>query len=197
MMAAVAGAGYRVVDFPIANEDASRRFADGLLSEFQPSVLIAIERCGPAADGLYRNWRGLDISGNTARVDHLFSEQQYTVGIGDGGNEVGMGSLASVISTVPSLVRFPCVTGATRLVISSVSNWGGYGLVAALSRRSGRDLLPSVEEEREMVKRAVHAGAVDGFSGKSEYKVDGFSLEENSQTVARLHGLLADEGISP
>ena len=39
-------------------------------------------------------------------------------------------------------------------------------------------------------------GAVDGFSFKQEYRVDGFSMEENSQTVSRLHALLSEEGIS-
>ena len=45
------------------------------------------------------------------------------------------------------------------------------------------------------VKRVADAGAVDGVSGRSEYRVDGFSLEENSETVARLHELLAAEGV--
>ena len=41
----------------------------------------------------------------------------------------------------------------------------------------------------------VDAGAVDGMSAKQEYRMDGFTLEENSQTVQRLHDLLAAEGI--
>ena len=108
-----------------------------------------------------------------------------------------MGNLASVIPSVPTLVRLPCVTRTTKLVISSVSNWGGYGLVAAISRRKGRDLLPSVEAEREMVKRIVDLGAVDGMSQQTQYMVDGFSLEENSQTLRALHKLLAEEDDSP
>ena len=42
------------------------------------------------------------------------------------------------------------MTATSELVISSVSNWGGYGLVAALSRRSGRNLLPSLEYEQDL-----------------------------------------------
>ena len=196
LMAAAAGSTARVIDFPITHDEASRRFADELLSEVQPSVLISIERCGLTHEGLYRNMRGQDVTEYTARVDHLFSGHPNTVGIGDGGNEIGMGNLASVISATPSLVKLPCITTTTRLVISSVSNWGGYGLVAALSRQKGKNLLPTIEAEQELVRRMVDMGAVDGMSARSEYRVDGFSLEENSQTLARLHHLLAQEGVS-
>ena len=45
------------------------------------------------------------------------------------------------------------------------------------------------------MRQTVDAGAVDGMSAKQDYRVDGFTLEENSQTVQRLHDLLAAEGI--
>ena len=192
---AIAGPDTEVVDFPITGQEASKRFADDLLSRLEPSVVISIERCGATQDGAYLNMRGRDISSYTASVDHLFSGHPSTVGIGDGGNEIGMGNLASVIPTVSTLVEAPCATTVTKLVISSVSNWGGYGLVAALSRHTGKNLLPSVEEEQDLVRRLVDAGAVDGFSTKQEYRVDSFSLDENSQTVAGLQELLAREGV--
>ena len=197
LMTAVVGSRGRVIDFPIAGEAASKEFADGLLSQTRPSVVISIERCGMTADGLFRNMHGQDITEFNAKVDYLFSDHPHTIGVGDGGNEIGMGNLASVIPGVPTLVRDPCVTRTTRLVISSVSNWGGYGLVAALSRQKGKDLLPSVEAEQDLVKSVVDMGAVDGMSTRSEYKVDGFTLEENSRTVAELHLLLAQEGLAP
>ena len=129
-------------------------------------------------------------------MDHLFSGHPSTVGIGDGGNEIGMGNLASVSPTVGSLVALPCVTTTTRLVISSVSNWGGYGFVAALSRQTGKDLLISEEEDRVLVRRIVDEGAVDGMSAANECKVDGFTLLENGRVIAELHELLAQEGVS-
>ncbi len=194
LMEAVLGSKARVVDFPIAGDEASRQAAADLLAEVRPSVAIAIERCGLTAGGLHQNMHGQDISEYTAKLDYLFTEDIPSVGVGDGGNEIGMGKLADAIPTVPSLAE-PCVTATTELVIASVSNWGGYGLVAALSRRLGRNLLPSVECERDLVRQTVDAGAVDGMSTKQEYRVDGFTLEENSQTVQRLHDLLSAEGV--
>ena len=191
----VVGSRARVVDFPITDDDASKAYADALLKELNPSVLIAIERCGLSDDGLYRNMGGRDITAYTARVDHMFADHPASVGVGDGGNEIGMGSLASVITTVPTLVKHPCETKTTELVLASVSNWGGYGLVAALSEKKGRNLLPSVEYEQEILQRNVRLGAVDGMSAKSEFKVDGFTMEENSQMVERLHRYLVEQGL--
>ena len=184
-----------VIEFPIVGDAESSSYADRVLKELEPSVLIAIERCGLSDDGLYRNMRGRDITPFTARTDHLFYDHPTTIGIGDGGNEIGMGSVASIIPTVPSLVEKPAMTSTTELILSSVSNWGGYGLAAALSLRTGRNLLPTVETEQEWIRQAVDAGAVDGVLGEFRYGVDAMSLEETGQALRQLHALLAEEGL--
>ena len=196
LMNAVAGSGAKVVDFPIDDDEASKKFADDLLAQINPSVVIAIERCGLTSESLFRNMHGQDITQYNARVDYLISGHPNTIGIGDGGNELGMGNLADEITKVPTLVKIPCVTTVSKLIISSVSNWGGYGLAAALSVQKGKNLLPSIEQEQDLVKRTVNMGAVDGMSTKSEYKVDGFTLDENSQALVKLHEYLAQQGIS-
>ncbi len=196
LMNAVVGSKARVIDFPIDDDEASKKYADDLLAEINPSVVIAIERCGLTNESLFRNMHGQDITQYNARVDYLISGHPNTVGIGDGGNEIGMGNLVEEIPMVPTLVKAPCVTTVSKLIISSVSNWGGYGLAAALSKQKGKNLLPSVEEEQDLVKRTVNMGAVDGMSTKSEYKVDGFTLEENSQALVKLHEYLVQQGIS-
>ena len=184
-----------VVDFPITDDDASAAFARDLISELNPSVLIAIERCGLTDEGKYRNMRGRDITDYNARIDHLFHSDVPSVGIGDGGNEIGMGNLAEEVTQVESLVKIPCITQTSKLMLASVSNWGGYGLAAALSALSGRNLLPSIEEEQQLLRDTVDLGAVDGMSAKQEYKVDGFTIEENSQALQALHDHLAAMGI--
>jgi len=195
IISGIIGSRARVVDFPVTDDDASKAHAGKLLEELSPSVMIAIERCGMSGDGLYRNMGGRDITAYTARVDHMFTGHPVSVGVGDGGNEIGMGNLASVIPTIPTLVKHPCQTKTKELVLASVSNWGGYGLVAALSEKKGQNLLPSIEEEQELLKQSVQLGAVDGMSAKSELKVDSFTMEENSQTVERLHQHLAENGV--
>lgn len=195
LMSGTASDNARVIEFPITDDDASKTFAEGLLQELEPSVLIAIERCGLTDEGMYRNMRGRDITPHNARIDHIFNGATPSVGVGDGGNEIGMGNLAEEVPKVETLVRLPCVTTVDRLVLASVSNWGGYGLVAALSELTGQNLLPPIDAERALLQQTVDLGAVDGMSAVQEYKVDGFTVEENSQTVQALHDYIAEKGV--
>src|SRR6267143_690566 len=72
-------------------DDAARR----LLGSERPTHLVAIERPGRARDGTYRNMRGADVSEWNAPIDELFvrAGRVTTVGVGDGGNEIGMGNV--------------------------------------------------------------------------------------------------------
>ncbi len=185
----------RVVEFPVTDEASSRQYADNLLKELKPSVLVSIERGGMTRDGLYLNMRGVDYSSYNAKLDYLFSGDVPSVGIGDGGNEIGMGNLAEEIPQFETLPDDPAVTPVDKLIIASVSNWGGYGLIAALSLLAGKNLLPSVQEEEDMIRRMVDAGAVDGVSGNKAYLVDAFSLSENGKILAALHEVLSAHGL--
>ena len=113
-MQTLAGPDAAVVEFPIAGPAESREFAQGLLDRLDPALLIAIERCSPSQDGVYRNMRSVDISAYTARVDALFDLHEHSVGIGDGGNEIGMGLLRETIPTLPRLPQEPAWTACQR-----------------------------------------------------------------------------------
>ncbi len=176
-----------VIEFPVTGIEESKQYAADLLARLQPALLISIERCGRNRNDEYLNMRGRDITPQTARVDYLFDGSVPSVGIGDGGNEIGMGNLAEIIPSVDSLPDAPAIAEVDRLVIASVSNWGGYGLVAAISRLTGRNLLPSAESEALMVRGMVDAGAVDGTTGDAVPTVDNFSMEENGALLERLH----------
>ena len=183
--------GAEVIEFPILGVDDSKEHAAWLLEELQPSLLISIERCGRNRNDEYLNMRARDITPQTARVDYLFDHGVPSVGIGDGGNEIGMGNLVEVIPSVESLPDDPAISQVDRLIIASVSNWGGYGLAAALSQLTGKALLPSAEGEAQMVQGMIDAGAVDGTTGDSVPTVDNFSMDENGALLARLHHLVS------
>ena len=179
-----------VITFPMDDDKGSERCARDLLNRLAPTVLIAVERCGRTAEGSYLNIHGRDISPFNARIDYLFHQHDRTIGIGDGGNEIGMGNIAREMRSAPGLPKMPCATRTARLVIASVSNWGAYGLVAAVSRVVRCDLLPEEKEEEALIARMVEAGAVDGISGERAHTVDGFTLEENSRIISQLRLLL-------
>ena len=181
----------RVIVFPIADRGSSERFASQVLADIQPSLIISVETCGANSSGQYLNMAGEDITPYTARIDCLFIGQRNTIGIGDGGNEIGMGNLARYIPSIRSLPQDPALTPVDRLVIASVSNWGGYGLIAALSKLVKQNLLPSVEWEKELIIEMVRKGAVDGMSGQRELAVDGFDTKQNSWALEQLHKTVA------
>ena len=192
MIEAISTDNAKVIEFPIANQSLSAETANRILKKENPDLLISIERCAPAVDGLYRNMRDLDITEQTAKIDILFEKHSATVGIGDGGNEIGLGNLYAEVDKSKELVGFPAKTKVSKLIISSVSNWGGYGLVAAISMLKNKNLLPSVETDTANIQKIVSMGAVDGFSGQNINKVDGFTLDENSAFLNQLHSLITD-----
>ena len=191
VLRAIAGPDADVIEFPTLDRQASEREAQALMDAYAPSLVVGIERCAPSADGAYRNMRGVDIGANTAQIDALFDLPGVaSVGIGDGGNEIGMGNLAAEIAVADKLPDEPAVTRVDRLVIASVSNWGAWGLLAAMSLLVGRNLLPSLEEEAACVRACLEAGAVDGFSGERVAKVDGFDFADYAKPLAELCDLL-------
>ena len=159
------------------------------------SHAIAIERCGRGADGRPRNMRGVDVSAWTAPLDDLFVGGDWTrIAVGDGGNEIGMGRLPAglIARSVPNGEQIACVTSCDHLVVAGVSNWGAYGVLAALAVEredwSGT-LRKFLTAERDLaVTRAIvdRAGAVDGVTARREPTVDGFGAEVHGALVESL-----------
>ena len=141
-----------------------------LLQEIAPVGMVSVERCGENIHGDYANMRGVSIAANTASLDKLFVFADCpTVGIGDGGNEIGMGNLAKEITEKLSLV--PCKTCVDHLMIATVSNWGALGLSAALG------WLPDEAGFIQAYEIACELGHVDGITKLCELGEDGFSLD--------------------
>ena len=98
--------------------------------------LIACERVGPGMDGRPRNMRGEDIGAHTAPLDQLYTAgSAFRIGIGDGGNELGMGRLPAELvgRVVASGERIRCVVGADALIVGGTSNWAAAAIVGALA----------------------------------------------------------------
>jgi hypothetical protein len=158
----------------------AREMARRLLAEHRPTHLVAIERPGRARDGHYRSARGRSLTEWNGALDELFlaaPARTVTVGVGDGGNEVGMGTVRARVARAGGVFpRIASVVKVKHLVVAGVSNWGAYGIVAELGRLTGRALLHTGEEEQAMVQACVEAGAVDGLTFRPEATVDGLPL---------------------
>ena len=101
--------------------------------------LLAIERPGRANDQSYYTMNAVDISEHVEPVDDLFlvamehHPRVATIGIGDGGNEVGMGKVCGRVKEhVPKGDTIASCVATDFLLACGVSNWGGYALAAGL-----------------------------------------------------------------
>lgn len=170
-----------------------------VLDRLKPAHIIAIERPGKAADGHYHSARGEQIDDLLADTDLLVSAHSAPVtAVGDGGNELGMGALhAEIARLVEHGEEIASVQRADFTVSAGVSNWGGWEICAALSILTGRDLLPTAEEETGLLSDVVAAGAVDGVTRTQTLTVDGLSLKENLSVLhaLRLAAAPAEHGV--
>jgi len=187
------------IDPALAKEAALR-----LLDRYRPSALIAVERPGWNGKRVYHSGGGFDISHFTAKIDYLFEEAKargiLTIGIGDLGNELGMGYIRdTVYQFIPhgAVCQCPCGEGIAAAfepdlgIMANISNWGAYGVEACLAALLGEpELLHDADTERRIIEGAVRGGAMDAVSGMLRPYVDGTSMEINVRIVELLHSII-------
>jgi len=186
----------RVLAFPSDLEAASDR-ARHLWRDLRPAALVSVEKLGPNARGVIHNMAGQDVTATQARSDLFFPlaerTRALTIGIGDRGNEIGLGGLLSRPGrcACPCGGSFACVVRAEVPVVASSSNWGAYGVAAALAARlQDRRLLHRAGSEARMLRRMVRAGAVDGITRRRAPTVDGRNLALQTALVGILGALV-------
>ena len=168
-----------------------------------PTHFIAIERASPGSDGKPHREHGWDMSPESAPLDLLFHQAGWsspwtTIGIGDGGNEIGMGSLPKdvVENDIPNGHLIASTTPCDHLIVASVANWGAYALIGALAKL-GPDLRSSLFEyftgdmEKEYLHTAVELGqAIDDSRvdrpGKPQMSCDRLPLPDHIAIIEKI-----------
>ncbi len=154
-------------------------------------AIVCIEKAGGNPIGVLHSMTGTSREGTRAKIDGLVrrmnSQGKLTVGIGDGGNEIGFGNIRERIKDlVPfgAVCRCPCgqgilaATPTTFLYPVSVSNWGGYALAAALAvMTKDLSLAHTADREREFFRIALAHDCRDGQFGKNVPFLDGMYAE--------------------
>lgn len=184
-----------IVDMPPKEE---RALADeviaGLLA-YKPAAMISIEHPGKGADGRYYSVMGYELKGWPGPVDDLLemveAQGGITVGIGDAGNEAGMGYAKPEIDHMtPYGELTSSKVSCTAPIIASVSELGAYGLIAALQVVSGKKLLQQPDLQEHVIRAAVTAGCVDGCSGRPNPALDIVDVEYVRSFVHLLEGII-------
>lgn len=185
------------------NEKEVQARVSRLFDDYQPSAVVAIERLSPNKKGYSHNVNGM---GHPVKplggflINEAKSRGIATVGIGDGGNEIGMGLIHDAVEEIlpyGKKCQCPCGAGIAAsvatdvLVVANVSNWGGYGVAASLATLCNDvELFPHVGTFSEMFRECVRAGALDGISTQQLLSDDGIPIEAHNGLFSILRSMI-------
>lgn len=165
-------------------------------------VSLFLRECPPSSFDRYHTMRGRDITDSMFPAHRIFEHHPenrpnpITIGIGDGGNEIGMGKIQWDIirSNIPNGGKVACRTVTDHLIVCGVSNWGGYALAAGIALCRGQ-VLPATlfdpNREFEMLKILVETGdLVDGVTGKATPTVDGLNFDVYIEPLIKIRAIM-------
>lgn len=153
--------------------------ADELIEKACPSAVISIECPGANSVGVYHNAIGMNVTDIESKEDHLFRKLRnkgiLNIAIGDLGNETGMGTLKEHIQKyVPYAAKGTCSCGcgggiladtkADNIITATLSDWGCYGLIAAIAYlKKNLELMHTPKMEEEVLVTASRSGMIDMY----------------------------------
>jgi hypothetical protein len=152
----------------------------------------------PASRDRCFSMRGRDITANTHPAHRLFEaghRPPVTIGIGDGGNEIGMGKIPwdTIRRNIPRGGLVACRVPVDYLIVCGVSNWGAYGLAAGVMHLRGQPFDAGCFDparERLFLQAMVERGPlVDGVTGQATVSVDGLDFERYVEPLRRIAAL--------
>jgi D-glutamate cyclase len=148
---------------------------------------------------------GRDLTPYMSPAHLLFEEAPrheppvVTLGIGDGGNEIGMGKIPwdVIRRNIRGGSKIACRVPVDHLIVAGVSNWGAYALAAGVRALRGAAFdaeLFSVERERQLLEMMVEFGPlVDGVTKQRTTTVDGLTWEQYAAVMDQIAAQLVRE----
>jgi D-glutamate cyclase len=149
------------------------------------------------------NSRGICIDAWSPPLFRLFeksssSNSRKTIGIGDGGNEIGMGTVPweELVRRLPrkDTTAIPCRIATDWNIIAGTSNWGAFALAAAIALLAGRtDALSPVDtafHQRLLERMVIDGPAVDGIARRPSATVDGLPFATYIQTWSEIRRII-------
>lgn len=169
-------------------------------------IFCAIERLGGNAHGIIYGATGVSRASFRANLDHLFTiaraQGKRTIGIGDGGNEIGFGNLHPQLSEALPAYTFsdvtPCGGGVYSVVetdvllVANSSNMGANAVTAGLALlRCDLSLCHTAEQELALAHVGVGLGLIDGGNGQLRPWCDGIPPAANAAVVEILRTIVS------
>jgi D-glutamate cyclase len=141
-----------------------------------------------------RGLSGDSLSGDSAERPGRVT----TIGIGDGGNEIGMGAVLweDLVRRLPrkEAAPIPCRVATDWNIVAGTSNWGAFALAAATlylaGRTEGLGPLDGAFHHRLLERIVAEGPAVDGITRRFEPIVDGLPFATYIQAWLEIRHLI-------
>ena len=155
----------------------------------ETTLAVSIEVPGPNKLGIFHHMNGKDLNPSFLQIENPSSflgkfwlgfdkqnSDSITIGIGDGGNELGLGKYAQQIQEIipyGNVCSCPCNAGITSSIPSKItllgntSNWAAFALASAFKYTF------TYETYRLWLSELNKVGIVDGVTGEIAPTVDG------------------------
>ncbi|MBX7102815.1 MAG: DUF4392 domain-containing protein [Gemmataceae bacterium] len=150
--------------------------------------------------------RGRDLTDFTRPAHLLFETPRWvttgglaTIGIGDGGNEIGMGRVPweTIQKNIANGGLVACRVRVDALVVAGISNWGGWALAAGVHLLRGTQPGPALfdaDEEKRLLEVMIAAGPlVDGVTLESAATVDGLPFHDYVAILKQIEAIVAPD----
>jgi len=175
-----------------------------ILDEMNPKAAVSIERPGRNEKGSYHMANGRSITDFVAKIDELFEgvarRGGLTIGIGDLGNELGMGILKEATKKIifyGEKCRCGCGGGignafkSDATIFGAVSEDAAYAFLACLAYVLGQpEILQTSELETRVLEAACDHGAIDGPSGLSMPTIDYLDIKNHNHQIELMREMI-------
>ena len=208
-------AGFRVAGYEKATKVPRRMVVEGFTLDYQrakkesedllrrvsPGAIISVEKASPNRKKVFHSGIGVDVSSLSSKVDALIDSAREigipTIGIGDAGNEIGMGVIEDSVRDILPTGKdcgCPCHSGVASavptdsLIVTGTSNWGCSAIEAMLSYHfQSPELLHDGAMEEFLIRAAASAGFIDPASGFAEAGVDAIPAKVHAAMIEVLN----------
>ena len=179
-----------------------------VMERYKPKAIVCTERLGPGKGGAQYTATAIPLShfdatpGAVVDTSPLVEEANergiLTIGIGDHGNEIGFGAIYDTVVEIMPKGDIMGTTVATEILFPvMMSNWGCYGIEAALAYLLKRpELMHTPAQEERMLRDCLNAGGLEASHCTTNFIVDGLE-GETSMACVQFLGNIVRKNLEP
>ena len=179
-----------------------------VFEKYDPKAIICTERIGPGKNGVMHSATAMPLPsfdptpGAAVDTSPLVEEANkrgiLTIGIGDHGNEIGFGAIYdTVVDLIPKGDLMAATTPTDIVFPAMMSNWGCYGIEAALAYLLKKpELMHTASQEERLLRDCLNAGGLEAAFCTTEFFVDGLD-GETSMAVVQILGNIVRKNLEP